>query len=67
LVKDRLDDAIADAVDIGMAERVREANHQEADQCHADDVLRIDIARQLGKAVLHEHQKPDEGPGSDAA
>ena len=67
LVEDRLDDAIADAVDIGMAESVREADHHQADQRHADDVLRVDVARQLGEAVLHEHEKPDEGPGGDAA
>ena len=67
LVEDRLDDAIADAVDIGMAESVGEADHHQADQRHADDVLRVDVARQLGKAVLHEHEKPNEGPGGDAA
>ena len=67
LVEDRLDDAIADAVDVGMAEGVREADHHQADQRHADDVLGVDVSRQLGKAVLHEHQKPNEGPGGDAA
>jgi hypothetical protein len=48
-------------------ERVREADHHQADQRHADDVLRVDIPRQLGEAILHEHEKPDEGPGGDAA
>ena len=67
LVKDRLDNPIADAVDIGMAERVGEADHHQADQSHANDVLRIDIARQLRKAVFHKYEKPDEGPGGDAA
>ena len=67
LIQDRLDHAIADAVDIGMAESVGKAHHHEADQHHADDVLRVDATRQLGEAVLHEHEKPDEGPGGDAA
>ena len=67
LVEDRLDDAIADAVDIGMAESVGEADHHQADKGHADDVLSVDVSGQLGKAVFHEHQKPDEGPRGDAA
>ena len=67
LVEDRLDDRISNAVDVGMAERTGEADHHQSDDGHADDVLRVDVSRQLREAVLHDHEQADEGPGGDAA
>ena len=67
VVEGRLDDAIADAIDIGMTEGVSKNDHHQADHGHADDILGIGISRQLGKAVLHNHEQANKGPGGDAA
>ena len=67
VVEGRLDDAIADAIHIGMAEGVSQNDHHQADDGHADDILCIGISRQLGKAVLHNHEQANKGPGGDAA
>ncbi len=67
MVEDRLDDAIADAVDIRVAESVGQADHHQADQRHADDILNVNVSGQLGKTVFHEDEKLDEGPGREAA
>ena len=47
--EDRLDDAVANAVDVGMAEDARQCDHAEAERRHADDVLNVRTAGQLGK------------------
>ena len=54
VVEDLLDHPVADAVDVGMAEDMGEADHHRADDGHADDVLHVDIRRELRKAVFHE-------------
>ena len=67
LVEDRLDDAVADAVDVGMAEERGSARPSSGRRRHADDVLHVGAAGQLGEAVLHDDQQADERPGGDAA
>jgi hypothetical protein len=45
LVQDRLDHAIADAIDIGVTEEMRQRDHHQADRSHTDDVLGVGVAR----------------------
>ena len=67
LIKDSLDHRIADAVDIGVPKGAREHHHHQADDGHAHDVLRVFIAWQFRKAVLHDHEQANEGPSRHAA
>ena len=63
IVEGRLDHAIADAIDIRVAEGVGQNHHHQADDGHAENILGVGISRQLGKAVLHDDQQTNEGPG----
>ncbi len=67
VVEDRLNDAVADAVDIGMAEGAGEHDHHQADRRHADDVLHVGAARQTRKIVFHDHEQANERPRGDSA
>ena len=67
IVERRLDDAIADAIHIRMAEEMNKNDHHQADRRHAENVLGVDVPRQFGEPVLHDYQQTNECPGGDAA
>ncbi len=44
-----------------------QADHHQADDRHADDVLNVDAARKLGEPVFKEDKQANESPGGDPA
>ena len=65
-VKHRLDGGVADAGGLQMAGGEIEAVGEHADDRHADHVLGVGVARQLGEKVLGIGQTADEGERGEA-
>ena len=65
-VEDRLDGGVADAGGVQMAGDDEEAVGEHADDHHADDVLGVGVAGELGEKVLAIGEHADEGEGGEA-